>query len=77
MKSLNSQDGALCVDLFLRPDGTYGFEEFRRDVEDGRGWFPIGFFSEKVFATEDDAWREAVNSIIWLREALGEESGSN
>ncbi len=24
-----------CVDLFSRPDGSYGFEEFRRDVEDG------------------------------------------
>jgi hypothetical protein len=23
-----------CVDLFQRPDGTWGFEEFRRDVED-------------------------------------------
>ena len=23
-----------CVDLFSRPDGSYGFEEFRRDVED-------------------------------------------
>ena len=23
------------VDFFSRPDGSYGFEEFRRDVEDG------------------------------------------
>ena len=23
-----------CVDLFSRLDGSYGFEEFRRDVED-------------------------------------------
>ena len=24
-----------CVDLFSRPDDTFGFEEFRRDPEDG------------------------------------------
>ena len=23
-----------CVDVFSRPDGTFGFEEFRRDPED-------------------------------------------
>jgi len=26
-----------CVDVFARPDGTFGFEEFRRDPED-MGW---------------------------------------
>ena len=27
-----------CVDLFSRPDATFGFEEFRRDVEDRGDW---------------------------------------
>jgi hypothetical protein len=30
-----------CVDLFSRPDGSYGFEEFRRDVEDRGDWTPV------------------------------------
>ena len=30
-----------CVDLFRRPDGTYGFEEFRRDPEDAGEWTPV------------------------------------
>jgi len=30
-----------CVDLFSRPDGSYGFEEFRRDVEDRGEWTPV------------------------------------
>jgi hypothetical protein len=30
-----------CVDLFLRPDGSYGVEEFRRDVEDGGVRTPV------------------------------------
>lgn len=72
MKSLNSEDGSLCVDLFLRPDGTFGYEEFRRDIEDGRGWFPIGFFGEKVFSQQDDAWGEAITTIAWLRDRIDE-----
>ncbi|SFI32508.1 hypothetical protein SAMN05216304_102260 [Bosea sp. OK403] len=27
-----------CVDCFSLPDGSFGFEEFRRDVEDGGAW---------------------------------------
>ena len=37
LRSINDEDAARCVDIFLRPDGTLGFEEYRRDVEDGRG----------------------------------------
>lgn len=73
MRSLNSEDGSLCVDLFLRPDGTFGYEEFRRDVEDGRGWFPIGFFGEKIFSRREDAWREAITTISWLPDRLAED----
>jgi hypothetical protein len=32
--SIENSDHDRCVDLFSRPDGTYGFEAFRRDVED-------------------------------------------
>jgi len=32
LRSIESDLGNLCVDIFLRPDGTYGFEEFRRDA---------------------------------------------
>ena len=30
-----------CVDIFRRPDGSYGFEEFRRDPEDAGAWTPV------------------------------------
>ena len=69
MRSVNSEDGTHCVDLFMRPDGSFGYEEFRRDIEDNRGWFPIGHFSEKTFVTSEDAWATALATIIWLREA--------
>ena len=52
MKSINSPDGGCCVDIFVRPDATFGFEEFRRDSEDARGWFPIGSHGGLIFETE-------------------------
>jgi hypothetical protein len=34
LKSIISPDSKYCVDVFIRSDGTFGFEEYRRDVED-------------------------------------------
>ena len=50
-RSIETGDGGRCVDIFVRPDGSWGFEEYRRDVEDARGWFPIGGHARKVFGT--------------------------
>lgn len=66
LRSIETPDGGRCVDLFIRPDGSYGFEEYRRDSEDGRGWFPIGFFSGKIFSAEQDALDDAVSRVPWL-----------
>ena len=70
LKSINIQAAGRCVDIFMRPNGTFGFEEFRRDFEDDRGWFPIGFFGEHVFENEDDALLEARSKVSWLNDAL-------
>lgn len=66
VRSLESSDGGRCVDLFRRADDTFGFEEFRRDPEDPRGWGPAGAFGHRVFATENDALAAAVDSVGWL-----------
>ncbi len=68
MKSINSYDEQCCVDIFMRPDKTFGFEEYRRDVEDARGWFPIGYYSSQSFETAKDALGAAAKSIGWLAE---------
>jgi len=70
LKSINFEGESRCVDLFKRPDGTFGFEEFRRDFEDGRGWFPVGVFGYRVFDSEEDAWLEARLKISWLVESI-------
>ena len=73
LRSINTDDATLCADLFVRPDGTFGFEEYRRDVEDGRGWFAIGFHASGTYETADDALREALSRIAWLRAAIDRE----
>jgi hypothetical protein len=70
LRSINLQGENRCVDLFMRPDGTFGFEEFRRDIEDNRGWFPIGFFGDRVFDSEEDALLEARSKVSWLNDAM-------
>jgi hypothetical protein len=64
--SIETPCGFRCVDVFRRPDGSFGFEEYRRDVEDGRGWFPIGGFALRRHATAADARRAAASEIGWF-----------
>ena len=72
LRSIDRPGADRCVDVFLRPDGTVGFEEFRRDVEDARGWFPIGGHSDRVFADEAEAIVAARLAVAWLGSVLGE-----
>jgi hypothetical protein len=68
-RSLESPFGDYCVDIFVRDDGTYGFEEYRRDPEDGGGWYSLQRYSGQVFHAEDDAIAQAKESVEWLRVA--------
>jgi hypothetical protein len=55
-----------CVDIFSRPDGTFGFEEFRRDPEDMGAWIPVAYYSEREFSTEAEALAAARVAVTWL-----------
>jgi hypothetical protein len=68
--SIESAEHDRCVDVFLRPDGSYGFEEFRRDVEDAGAWTPVAFFSAAVWDSKDAALSAAVPAVAWLAGAL-------
>ena len=41
LESIENGEHDRCVDLFRRPDASWGFEEFRRDVEDAGAWTPV------------------------------------
>ena len=66
-KSISSNEGLRCIDIFRREDNSFGFEEYRKDPEANEGWIKIGFFEEVTkFASEDEAFDEACETIPWL-----------
>ncbi len=73
-RSIENSDHDRCVDLFQRPDGTFGFEEFRRDVEDAGAWTPVQYYSDAVYATDAAALDAAARAVSWLSEALQQQS---
>jgi hypothetical protein len=75
MQSIDAPGGGLCVDVFCRPDGSFGFDEFRRDPEDPRGWFSVGHHGDRVFASAEAARAAADRTIPWLAD-LSRASGA-
>lgn len=66
VQSINLTGEQVCVDIFVRPDGSYGFEEYRRDAEDLRGWFRIGQFGDRRFNGSEAARAAARAAVPWL-----------
>lgn len=59
-----------CVDLFERPDGTFGFEEFCGDVEGAGAWTPVQYYSSAVYPETATTLNAAVKAVVRLTEAL-------
>jgi hypothetical protein len=68
--SIENPEHDRCVDLFSRPDGTFGFEEFRRDPEDGGEWTPVEYYSGAAYASSGAALEAAKQAVIWLADHL-------
>jgi hypothetical protein len=66
LSSIETPEGDRCVDIFERENGTFGFEEWRRDPESASGWFAIGFHADKVFESQDAALADARVRVTWL-----------
>lgn len=66
VRSINLAGEHVCVDIFIRPDGSFGFDEFRREPEDTRGWFSIGHYGDREFATAEAALFAARKTVQWL-----------
>lgn len=64
--SYENPDGTRCVDIFVRDDGSYGFEEFRRDPEDGPYWRITGNFATLRHASREAAEEAARRTVGWL-----------
>ena len=70
LSSIENAEHDRCVDLFRRPDGSFGFEEFRRDVEDAGSWTPVAYYSGAAYASKAAALAAAVKLVAWLASAL-------
>jgi hypothetical protein len=65
-ESIENPEHDRCVDIFVRPDGSFGFEEFRRDPEDSGAWTPVSYFSALRYPAKADALAEAARRVAWL-----------
>jgi hypothetical protein len=68
--SIKNGEHDRCVDIFLRPDHTFGFEEFRRDVEDAGEWTPVQYCSGLEFETAEAVYNAAEQAVPWIVEIL-------
>ena len=68
--SIENLEHDRCVDFFSREDGSYGFEEFRRDVEDGGQWTPVHYYSSVAYLSAADARNAAERCVHWLIDVL-------
>ena len=66
LASLENPEGNRCVDLFRRPDATHGFEEFRRDPEDGGVWTAVAYHSAIAYPSAEAALVAAASAVAWL-----------
>ena len=71
LESIENGEHNRCVDLFRRPDGSWGFEEFRRDVEDAGAWTPVAYYSARSFPTRQAAFAAATRAVAWLPDRPG------
>jgi hypothetical protein len=70
VESIENRQHDRCVDLFRRPDGSFGFEEFRRDAEDAGGWTPVAYYSGAAYSSKDAALGAAIKAVVWLAEVI-------
>jgi len=66
--TLHNDVGDRCVKIMRRADGTFGFDEFRKDPEDAGGWMLVGYNRQGIFATAEQATVAARSGVGWLRD---------
>ncbi|UUX49576.1 hypothetical protein NUH88_19520 [Nisaea acidiphila] len=68
--SHETPDGRRCVDLLQHADGSFGFEEYRRDPDDSRGWYAVGGTGGISFTGREEMLDAAKRNIAWLDDVL-------
>jgi hypothetical protein len=68
LESIENDQHDRCVDLFQRPDGSWGFQEFRRDPEDIGAWTPMEYHAAAIHTSRQAARAAAIRAVIWLND---------
>ena len=66
MATLHNDDAHRCVKIIEGSDGTFGFQEFRRDPEDAGGWTLVRESPPGTYATQVQAVAAAKNEVAWF-----------
>ena len=66
LASLETEDGSHCVDFFVREDGTFGFEQYRGELDGANRWQSLGKYGRMSFASGAEALEAARQHGPWL-----------
>jgi hypothetical protein len=66
VKTITNREGTRKVEIFRRPNGTFGFEELKWWDAPENSWTPTGRYSIAVIDTFDRAIEEAKGRVSWL-----------
>jgi hypothetical protein len=68
VKTIRHSQGSRKVEIFRRPGGTFGFEEFKWLPDPENCWVPSGKCSTAVIDTLDNALKEVEGRVPWVTE---------
>lgn len=66
IKSLENNERNKCVDIIQTADGSFRFQEWRRDTEDVHGWFLLHDSQPCTYESEVSAVNAARTVVGWL-----------
>jgi len=67
-RSFDNPEKNRCVDIIQTTDGTFQFQEWRREPEDISGWFLLQDSSPNTFGSEAQAILAAKLAVVWFEE---------
>ncbi len=66
VETIVHHEGGRKVEIFRRPDGTFGFEESKCCDAPENSWVPFGKYSIAVIDTLEHAIQEVKTRIPWV-----------
>jgi hypothetical protein len=67
-RSFDNPEKNRCVDIVQATNGTFMFQEWRREPEDISGWFLLQDSSPHTFGSEEEAILKAKLAVFWFKE---------